>query len=708
MACGPALAVLVVAAMVRHAGDRDELRLPAPFGPTGTPAVASVVDLPRATEDALAGVPAAPKADPARSVSGRADERRPVVAPQASEDLFWIEGRVVLPPGTPADEHVEVVADPPWLEPSPTQGAPVGADGRFRVAAPHGDKACQLHVVARYVYLEQPHPITLDEPHEDIVLEPTLGGRIVGRVTPPDGLLPERLVGTEVQWLEEPPQVLRAPGPSPRARVAPDLTFELNAVPCERSGRVAYAPDFLVQHVLDGVEMTAGRETRVELRPRVGARVRGHVLRPGGEPVEGAEVKAEGTWANGAPPHRRVRTSADGTFDLRYLPAGELVVVAEANSIFPARWGPKVLADGQEVSAVDIVLGAGRTLTGRVEYPDGSAAHRKTVYLARSDTTLTTRTDEDGRFEFLGLDGRPCQLTVGARRRSGGVDARKLDWGAAIEILPGMRSLVVTLSCGGSLAGQVLDDLGQPITTFEVRARRETSVNGWRRATIQKAVEEAPDGRFLLDNVLDGTWHLVAESQGVGSLPLDVRMPDAGFVTLTIPRPASLSGRVVDELGNPVGGSEVSVGARGDREPFTKTGPDGAFQLEGLPAGRVRIDATAPGFADSIQFVSLEPGRNLDGVSCRLSVGGTLTGELDSDGFKGQSAYLRIVELDWFRTATIDDSGRFRAEHVPAGDCEVFCQPVRQKPDGTVYMRAKLRASATVREGESVHVVLRY
>src|SRR5687768_1867888 len=84
-------------------------------------------------------------------------------------------------------------------------------------------------------------------------------------------------------------------------------------------------------------------------------------------------------------------------------------------------------------------------------------------------------------------------------------------------------------------------------------------------------------------------------------------------MTRPAPPPEGLVvGRVVDNLGRPVGGAVVAVGAgmSGQRTPAgfrtaiaagpvrVLTGPDGYFVFRAMPLGDVAITATKPGYAE--------------------------------------------------------------------------------------------------------------
>ena len=717
IACGLALASLVVVVVaLPRAGEREQLRPPAPAGPSGAPTLSPVVDPARTSADALADVLAASEADEARSmVAIPADQRRPVAAPEASEDLCWIGGRVLFPPGTPADERVEVVADGRQLGRLREPGDVVGADERFRLGLPRKTGVVYLHVVASYLYLDEPLRVVLAEPPPDIVLEPALGGRIVGRVIPPAGLEPKKLAGTRVTLPRDGSR--RVDDVRREADVRSDLTFELNAV---RPGFVAlmYFSRDVVSRFLDWeIEVESGRETSVELRTELGARVTGRVLRPNGDPVDEARIRVE---ASGGGNHagRLAHAGADGGFDLRGIPPGPVLIVAELDSTVPARWGPRVLVDGQEETGIELVLGGGETLSGSVRHPDGSAARNAQVHLDCPPDVLSARVDSDGRFEFAGLRLGRYTLSARSSRYTGPDMQGRVEWFATAEASAGAHDVVLTLSRGGTLAGSVVDDLGAPVAPCQIRAVATLDGGVVRRSA--RSAEGSPDGSFSVDELLDGTWRVVATWHDVESNTVEVRMPGAEPVTLTLPRPASISGTVVDAAGAPVDSAVVAAGVDGwFAGRRTEVGPDGGFLLPNLPAGSVRLQASASGFARAVRSVSLNPGEQLEGLSLALLDEATITGELAPESRPRAAREVRLThgELGPIETVVTDDHGRFEVHGLPAGEYQLAASPspaeiAELRRSGQELTRSawevQLRAAVVLLDGESAHVVLRH
>src|SRR5690606_773670 len=101
--------------------------------------------------------------------------------------------------------------------------------------------------------------------------------------------------------------------------------------------------------------------------------VSGTVRTAEGAPVPGAEVTAYVSNDGGAR-NRPVKTDAQGAYELEVNP-WSLVRVRVTAVGSPVAYSPsKVEVEDQAVTGVDIVLGPGANLTGRVVDPEGNPA----------------------------------------------------------------------------------------------------------------------------------------------------------------------------------------------------------------------------------------------------------------------------------------------------------------------------------------------
>jgi hypothetical protein len=170
----------------------EALRPGAAPGPAPTPATGASAALPGAAAPA------------------RADAREPAVPGEAAiaerpslpvpADALWLEGQVLLPEGTPADERLRVSGRGAPFRGLP--GAPAehvvaaGPDGRFRLAVARDTQLATLTLEGRWLRLPTPVVVEVDPSEElRVLLAPELCGQARLRLRG----APEALAGHELR-----------------------------------------------------------------------------------------------------------------------------------------------------------------------------------------------------------------------------------------------------------------------------------------------------------------------------------------------------------------------------------------------------------------------------------------------------------------------------------------------------------------------------
>ena len=133
------------------------------------------------------------------------------------------------------------------------------------------------------------------------------------------------------------------------------------------------------------------------------------------------------------------------------------------------------------------------------------------------------------------------------------------------------------------LAGTVQDSRGTPLP--------DALVIAWPKDKHPGSVVQArsnPDGRFVLPRLLPGTWTLLAEAAGFGTLELDRAVPDSeSFVLALDGEGRSLSGLVLSSPTRAEPGAHVVLGGPGLRWlRETVADAHGVFSFAGLGLGR--------------------------------------------------------------------------------------------------------------------------
>ncbi len=167
--------------------------------------------------------------------------------------------------------------------------------------------------------------------------------------------------------------------------------------------------------------------------------------------------------------------------------------------------------------------------------------------------------------------------------------------------------LVVPLDRAGRIEVSARGSDGKPVSAARVNVRRDRGANWWEAYRRDPEPRwTARDGRVLFDGLSSGAWTVSVEGAGLRpeeTRAVPVRRGESTPVTLTLTRPAGLSGVVRLADSTAVGG--VTVVVRGPGDGTATTAEDGSWTVSDLPPGRYRAELSYDGF---------EPGSARDGI----------------------------------------------------------------------------------------------
>ncbi|MEJ8281228.1 MSCRAMM family protein [Pseudonocardia spirodelae] len=231
----------------------------------------------------------------------------------------------------------------------------------------------------------------------------------------------------------------------------------------------------------------------------------------------------------------------------------------------------------------------------------GTVRGRSGTPLAGATVTVT---DLDGRQHGRTVSGGDGTYAVGlptggtylvvTRTEGAGPDAGLVAVGSA----PARHDVAV--AAGGVVRGTLADAGGRPV------AGAVTLID-----TAGEVVAHAPTdaaGRFLAETPGTGPHTLTATAPGHGPLARTVTAdPAAPPVELRFPALAGVTGVARSGDGLPVAGARIVLGdGDGRTVAETVTGPDGRYELHGLPPGRHEL--TASGHAPVVVAVQVARG----------------------------------------------------------------------------------------------------
>jgi len=243
-----------------------------------------------------------------------------------------------------------------------------------------------------------------------------------------------------------------------------------------------------------------------------------------------------------------------------------------------------------------------QSLHGQVVDGDGKGVIGATVRCVAADEPLSVNTAEDGRFELpLRADGCAAR-------------ASHPDYGVSDSArLAGAGANRLALPSPGGISGFVVDDRGLPVPTyliavesFTAPGRQPDSPEG-----VHKFITD-PSGAFELLRLARGRYTLTASAEGrpptrSDAVEVEPGRPTRG-VRIKLVRGILLSGIVTDkETTKPLSGVAITLDGLSSSSAHaiehgtsSADGEDGAYSLDGVPAGPFSVRFSRAGYRDRI------------------------------------------------------------------------------------------------------------
>ncbi|HEX2121831.1 MAG TPA: carboxypeptidase regulatory-like domain-containing protein, partial [Thermoanaerobaculia bacterium] len=329
-----------------------------------------------------------------------------------------------------------------------------------------------------------------------------------------------------------------------------------------------------------------GRDVLIELP--VGGRVSGRVIEKSTrKPLTSFQVGVSQSRSGGgmvmmAPPLLRSITSDDGTFTLENVPLGAVNFVAQAPGYSNVRLNLNV-EEGKPISDLEVELDTGVKLAGKVTGPDGAAlsdARVRIAAIANNSTVVrgmgkSTSTGTNGEYELDALE--PGEETVEITH------PKYLPVRKTVQLKGREVKLDVQLSAGQRVSGTVVTESGAPVSDAEVEAMAS---GGTMRRTRSDA-----SGRFEFDSLSPARYQFSASKSGLAEGNVrDFDVSSGQPLRIVMKSGATLYGFV-----RGLNEQEISSAAVEARSPEGTTSAtvdaSGAYRLEGVPAGTVRVSA---------------------------------------------------------------------------------------------------------------------
>jgi carboxypeptidase family protein len=475
------------------------------------------------------------------------------------------------------------------------------------------------------------------------------------------------------------------------------------------------------------VEVVAGKSTLLDLVLPGESFVSGRAVDSGGKGVADVWVVAVWNGNREADPASALSTESAftddrGSFRIGSLRPGPHRVWGRAQgSLGGGELRVEVPTEGG-VEDLEIRIDESGFVAGRVLRADGSPAVGAKVHALTDFEAERARgrepgsigsirregeAGEDGAFRLTGVGD--CLVVVTATLKGGGAVERR-------GIRANTGDLTIALPGPTGMSGRVLDaSSGEPVRAFTIgsqRVVRTATAESWLSGPYGTFEDEA--GAFELLDLLPGNHQLQVSAGGRPTVRIEDVEVKAGVVRrdleIRIARGARVRGRVVEVgTGTPVAEALLRVNV-GTSTVDPRSRADGTFDIEGLEAGSLEIEASHDSFVTGRSArIDLREGETVEGVEIALARGAGLDGfALAEDGSPIPGAQVWEMKERASgrpRGARTDERGYFRILGLLPGGYLVTVQPAaRGGEDFHERVARELRGRAMVEEGKVARV----
>ncbi len=505
-----------------------------------------------------------------------------------------------------------------------------------------------------------------------VVLSP--GEAIEGVVVDAGG---RPLPGVEIHVAEPSPVplpasllLMRLAGDAPAAITAGDGRFVVaDRRPGERLDLVVAGEDY-VARIVAGIVAPPEEPLRVVLQQA--SRVSGRVVDERGEPVAGARVQArpEGLAGSGGgrmPSFNRVRSAADGGFELLDVEPGKVTLAAEAEGFQETRLSGLEAPAGGELSDVELVLRSGAVVRGAVLDAAGAPVAGARVRIAATGGAGRsggfTVADGDGRFELSSVGLGRWTLTA---RVEDGRQASK-----SVDVIAGVQTVELRFAGGAEVSGRILGADGTGLAG--ARVLLDANPRGGYRSLVSETTSGAGGG-FVFKDVAAGSYRLMAFKEGYADhqrlTPVEVGTGPVEGLEILMGQGGTVRGRILGLEFDDLAKVEVRAGGQSGKVDF-----EGGYTVEKLPLGEVMVMAEIPGSGRQVmKLVLLEEEAGEAILDLEFGSGYTLTGIVvtGDEPVAGAAVHLSGATVRASGRGATDARGRFRIEGLEAGGYQLW------------------------------------
>ncbi len=364
--------------------------------------------------------------------------------------------------------------------------------------------------------------------------------------------------------------------------------------------------------------------------------VRGRVVDARGNPVIGVNVAARRNHSSNAVVvnvGNRAFSEPDGSFVIEQVQTGEGTFLEGTHSDFLKSQSEQfIVAAGEEVTGLELVMRLGGALSGRVVDENGRPIAEATVG-AKDDlmsvvnpASLTNKvyTDASGNFTLQRLEaGEQVLLCAAKGYLTVEVTGHDVQEGRETQ------NVEIVMATGAFLAGTVRNSLGDPIAGARVTVI-DTSA-GLKKLTTSTDTS----GAYRFDELGYFPVEVEAEATGFSKVRLFDQPVNSDRIDFVLEAFGSISGVVYTESGEALRAFSVTPKhvdpndqrAKSRVPSRTFTTRDGVYSFDGLQPGTYEVMIGAPGYAaELLDNVVVSSNRNTELPAVALGAGGKISG----------------------------------------------------------------------------------
>ena len=479
-----------------------------------------------------------------------------------------------------------------------------------------------------------------------------------------------RVLATTMPWdihLAMGPEVTGIPHVASKRGTTDELgRVELGPLDPDDYAVVAMAPGY-INAAIDNVVVAGNRQRTVSVRLVEGVSVRGRVVDPDGNGLEGALVMgfAQPSFAASL----TTRSEADGTFTLDGLRKGGYMFIAWHDT------AGQTMQPGSSPGQIEIKLAGTGKVKGKVVDTDGNPL-----------TDGRVRPFKIGPFQYvysmvddLGADGS-FEFEVPAGEWNCRVQSSdgSMSDGNMVTVTVGETSEIkITVESSNVVRGVVTDTNGNHVAGAEVFVMQ----GGFPETPSREQYARTDgEGRFevpgLPDRAID--LHVVHSDYADTKISVDPGSTnEAREISVKLSAGASVEGRVTDSEGNGIAGEQVNLAMGWFDARSVYTNDDGSYRFDAVKPGEYSV-TTGPYEQGARGLTKRGINVGTEGV-VRVdfenpAAGGSVTGTVTMGGKPVAGAKVTVTDARGPERAVgvvTDESGRFEATGVQFGSVRV-------------------------------------